>query len=384
VNSRRCSLVGVAAFVATALGAFGSASALACSLCCNQSHVIVFGDDPPPAGGGRFGGSGQAGFDIQIVAGAGLAGNSAALAAFERAAAQWEARISDNMTVVINADFEALDPGVLGEARTSLRFFSYTTARNAMVTDAGNEVGDDDIVNFLPTTFRADIPSNLTLSTDVLITQANARALGLVGETTSASPDSRLRFNTDFNFDFDASDGTTSGFFDFETVAVHEIGHALGFSSYVDFIAAGRTEAVTPLLMDLFRFRNGVTGRDPSSAGEFRDFNRYLVPDSDHIFDDIFAERRLSTAGDGNQASHWKDDDQNGGVQIGVMDPIYDGRARANENDFRLLDLLGYEISGAAAIPEPTLLPAFLLGLAVFRRKKKSVVRSQKSEVSSQ
>src|SRR5262245_63041079 len=43
-------------------------------------------------------------FDIVVVPGPALAAKPAALAAFERAAAQWERRISDPITVTINAD----------------------------------------------------------------------------------------------------------------------------------------------------------------------------------------------------------------------------------------------------------------------------------------
>jgi len=45
-----------------------------------------------------------------------------------------------------------------------------------------------------------------------------------------------MTFNSEFNFDYDSSDGITAGYYDFETVALHEIGHVLGFVSVVDAI----------------------------------------------------------------------------------------------------------------------------------------------------
>ena len=59
-------------------------------------------------------------FNIVINAGAGLAGNAAALAAFNRAADQWEAWISDPITVTIVADLQNLgNPSIIGSTGIS-------------------------------------------------------------------------------------------------------------------------------------------------------------------------------------------------------------------------------------------------------------------------
>ena len=89
------------------------------------------------------------------------------------------------------------------------------------------------------------------------------------------------------------------------------------------------------------------------------------------IFDDTINEYGFSTgvnSGDGDQASHWKDNnDQSGNVvrpRIGVMDPtLEEGAAVDLSNaDLRAMDLMGYEIfSSVVVIPEtPT---AGLLGI---------------------
>src|SRR5262245_21288390 len=55
------------------------------------------------------------GFDIAIVPGPGLAAHPAAMAAFERAARQWEAYISDPVTVTIEAEIAPIgDAHVIG------------------------------------------------------------------------------------------------------------------------------------------------------------------------------------------------------------------------------------------------------------------------------
>ena len=63
-------------------------------------------------------------------------------------------------------------------------------------------------------------------------TTANLKALGL--ETDQSIVDGEITFSSDFLFDFNPTDGITAGQSDFIAVAIHEIGHALGFVSAVD------------------------------------------------------------------------------------------------------------------------------------------------------
>ena len=64
--------------------------------------------------------------------------NSAALPAFERAAAQWESRVFDPITVTIDTNFDDLgSPSVIGNASSVQLTFtgsdSYTAIRDLMV-----------------------------------------------------------------------------------------------------------------------------------------------------------------------------------------------------------------------------------------------------------
>lgn len=327
--------------------------------------------------------SNLAAFNISIVAGPGLQTNGAALAAFNRAAAQWEARISNPITITIDADMADLGTGgIIGQSSSVVLQAGYTTIRNAVVASAALEP-DDGIVASLPTgsQFSVYLPSGIGLNGTVVGTKANLKALNFTGlDSTFGVSDGTIEFNTNFAFDYDNSDGVASETMDFETVAAHEIGHALGFISSVDDIdyyrAIGGTASIGPTTLDLFRFGN--SGSDnPSTASQFTTFPRSLVPNRDEITDQITspwgtltsAEFRMSTGaytGDGSQASHWKDD-----LGIGIMDPTltYEEVVGVSEADLRAFDLIGYNIS---PVPEPGTLAMFLVAgacvLAVRRR----------------
>jgi len=73
--------------------------------------------------------------DIVLVPSASLSANPAALAAFNRAAAQWESRLSDPITITINADFAPIGfPTAQTSSAVILR--TYNNVRNLMVADA--------------------------------------------------------------------------------------------------------------------------------------------------------------------------------------------------------------------------------------------------------
>ncbi len=183
------------------------------------------------------------GVDIVITPGSTLAANQAAVDAFERAAAQWEAFLQDTITVNVLADLGSLPPTVLGSTNTVRAFksasYGFNTVRNAMVADASGDV-DDAIVAYLPTAAQLDwnVPSGFGLINGLAGAKANMKALGFdpaVLETDFGFYDGSITFNSSWAFDYDNSDGVTAGTIDFETVAAHELGHLLGFVSDVNY-----------------------------------------------------------------------------------------------------------------------------------------------------
>jgi hypothetical protein len=311
-------------------------------------------------------------FDIVINPGATLAlpANAAALAAFNRAAMQWESYISDSITVNIAADLAPLGAGILGSASSVVLIDDHNSVQGFLVADAGNEA-DDGVAAMIPNQASAAfaLPAGFSVLADMAgdrklsFTKANGKAMGYAGlDGLFGSNDATITFSSTFGFDFDNSDGVGGGLYDFETVAVHELGHALGFISevdYIDFVLDMSLTAsdVTPTTLDLFRFSNA--GADPTTLAEFSTFTRSMIPGTDEMFDQIDGsyggdvEMRMSTGvdiGDGQQASHWKADDITA-YNIGVMDPTLDDGVISpiTANDLRAFDLIGYEIS---AVPE--------------------------------
>lgn len=299
------------------------------------------------------------GFDIVLVPGSGLAANPGALAAFERAAAQWEALISDPIVVTIDADFADLgNPGIIGQASSVLLQGPFDLIRDAMVADAD---ADDDVVAAMPTAadFSASLPAGFALSGNLLSSKASLKALGFAGlDDSFGVSDATITFNEIFAFDLDSSDGVSPGTIDLETVAVHEIGHALGFFSIVDGIDGAIAGAVTPSTLDLYRFAS--RGAKPASAARFSRSRRSAVPGAEEVFADVETEAPMSTGifgGDGRQASHWKDDVLIGSF-VGVMDPTLAAATvePITQADRRAFDLIGYDIvtpSLCGAAPEP-------------------------------
>ncbi|GAA5496202.1 hypothetical protein Rhal01_02384 [Rubritalea halochordaticola] len=321
--------------------------------------------------------------DIVFSPAAGM--DQRALDGFESAALYWESVLMDDVTVNIEIDFTALDPGVLGQAGSttqSVTVVDYFNALNADVTTADDAVAVANLPNAgggsLTFLTQTDTESNsLVVGTDrdrsgnnrVLdLNTSNAKALGLfVGGAADA--DASITFSSSFNWDFDQSDGVGSGLQDFVGVAIHEIGHSLGFTSGVDTvdyaIGAGIDLENFRVFSGLDMFRYSAEGELNLAAGEEAYFS---------IDGGATNLGHFSTGvdyGDGNQASHWRD-----GVGLGIMDPTANPAGQINEVsglDLMAFDVIGWDVDVAAqAVPEPSVLGLLGIGggLLLGRRRR--------------
>ncbi len=306
-----------------------------------------------------------AGLTIILRATAQLDANPTAKQAFIAAAAKWEALIQDPITIAIDVDFGTTFFGepfsssdVLGATSSPQFSFNgnYTDVRGRLVNHATSP-SESALANALP---ASAVPTDIGSVNTVLVTSPLLRALGVFladfNNDDPAHPITapRIGFNSAFGFDFDPSDGITGNRTDFDAVAVHEMGHALGFSSEVGDRELDPSSPLALTIWDLFRFRPGT-----ANLGNFSTAQRILSSGGTQVQFNGGPELGLSTGkpdgtgGDLNQASHWKDDILNGGVFIGIMDPkiARNVRETMTANDQSAIDAFGYTITPTSPPP---------------------------------
>lgn len=275
------------------------------------------------------------GFNVVYVIGANVP--TAALASFTAAEAYIESQFSDPITITVSVSFAALGPGVLGGTSSSYGFVSYAGSRAGLVNNDAN----DTIQDFLPNTTSVPVRYSTGSTTNEdrvfwTIANYNATAGSVAGNAAS------MQYSTNFTWDYDPSNGVATNAYSFRDVIIHETGHAMGFTSGVDF----RVNDIE--VLDLFRFRrtDGNTSSDfnPDTTAEFTARPRWAVfnnPNDDVNSDLISVEYRMSD-GSPQQASHFRDQTP----AIGIMDPTLGFGQTFFPNYFRASDLTMFDAIG--------------------------------------
>lgn len=325
---------------------------------------------------------------------------------FKIAAGYWGQILSNNATINLGVGFAPLGTGIIGS--TGSRRIDYLTTDWESAFNATKSLSSIDQTLLLPALTGGGISGLTTGVNGSGNNDVSVPAVQLNGKTASkklyvnssvvkalggvvASPndhDGDVTFSSNFSFDFNPSDGITAGQMDFIGVAIHEIGHALGFVSGVDFF-------------DYYSFPNGpgkgTLGYDLNSTSVFSalDMFRYSAPGqidltvggtkyfsidggATALFGNTFSTGAYQ--GDGRQASHWKDA-SGCGVQLGIMDPTfcYGQMGFVTGLDLAAYDAMGWNLSvdalqyaGAstadiylAAVPEPSTWALMFAGLGL-------------------
>ncbi len=276
---------------------------------------------------------------LNIIFNYDYSGPSGATGALADAEAYIESVFDDSETIYIDVSFANLPSGILGWTSSSYTYDSWTDTRNGLTSGMD---ADDSIQNYLPS--GSTIPvrynggsSTVTNENRCYFTTANYEAaIGNVGGT-----DGDIEFNTDYNsvWDWDPSNGISSGKTCFQSVIVHEVGHALGFTSNAD----GSSSDIEAL--DIYRFQrtDGSGDYNPDTLAEFQTTARlvdYNTPNDDHNSDLISVEYRMSD-GTPYQASHFRQ-----GSVSGLMQPAIGSGYSFYPNFFRTADINMFDAIG--------------------------------------
>ena len=280
-----------------------------------------------------------------------------AKAAFLRAAARWAEVIQLDAGVDVNLDF---GPKQFGETFARSDTVAVTVVQSFTLNQialtlpellANNAVNEQQaaIINSLPALF---VETDLGRAGVYRVTFAQGRALGF--QLGADVPANTLSINSaGANFDFDSRDGIDAGKTDFEALVARELGRILGFTSSVGNLELKPTDFIRPTIWDVFRFKSGVTQSSIANGVRVQTAGGEQVFYAGNSVLALSTAKPDGTGGDGNPASHWKDNALTG-QYLGIMDPTFAPGERGviTLNDVTTLNFLGHKLNPDAPVRE--------------------------------
>ena len=318
---------------------------------------------------------------IQLFDLGGVAG-SRAEQGFNIAAAYWGSVLTNNVTINLGVGFDALDPGVIGSTGSTRADYSLRNWERQIAATKSNSRLDQTAVlptlnasggaNFISSGISPDGNDN-TADVDVILgdtvssqklymNTAVIKAVGGTGNFNPAGLDGEVTFSNTFGFDFNPTNGIGANTFDFIGVAIHEIGHALGFVSGIDYLdfygrpngpgAGGLGYSLNDTsiysALDMFRYSKDPAGLIRGNGGVLdlsAGTEAYFSIDGGKtaLFDNSVSTGSFN--GDENQGSHWKDAEgvNQCGPQLGIMDPTF---CFGQTGEVTALDLAAFDAMG--------------------------------------
>ena len=300
---------------------------------------------------------------------------------FEMAAGVWSASIDDDVTINIHVEVnDNLPERVVGGALPGLLLDEKIKDVQKALSEDVTSSDDGIVADSLPLEGKGDEKVRVVADRYELkdakimdLTRANAKALDLI-DGSDPGLDGIVMMSTlsdvPFSWNYSVNPSTIPGHkVDFFSVALHELGHTLGFVSGVDDF--GWLEALAEAQAKV-KDIGELGGKDPKKKKEYEelgkkneyvayplDFFRYSGASTswkDEYIDLSVGEDAyfsldgrqplafFSTGkdGDGYQASHWKQQEQ----VLGVMQPAIalGTRHQVSPLDLQAFDVMGWDI----------------------------------------
>lgn len=187
---------------------------------------------------------------------------------FANAAKRWDAGLSADITIRVTLEVTSDNIGGLAGAAPNGAYLDYGALAAVLPTIPATP----------PPIFTGNQTGQSADASRVYVTNAQMKALGVYDTPLRAVQSSGfVVWSLSNAMDWDPGDGIGPGLFDAEAVAVHELGHVLGFLSSGDaFRVGGEPNVIGPTILDLFRFNDervrslapGVTTYFSSDGGK--------------------------------------------------------------------------------------------------------------------